>query len=367
MRDEDQPKYLNSPETPIYTKTSVLYNLHRAKEGIRKEDRAILVEGYMDAIGVSAAGFGAVVASCGTSLTEQQVRMLKRHSGNIVVNFDPDAPGAAAAERSLSLLLQEGMFVRIMSLDGGLDPDEYCKERGAAAYGERVSDAKGYFYWLADRARAKHDVRTTEGVVAVLKALAPVVERIPDRMERMAVANDLAAYVGVSPGVVLDSFRRTVSDRREARIEAPKQQLRADEKGLLNVLFSDLKEREALLPELKSIEILDRMTTGRIYRAIIAASSGGAEVPFDSIGARLEDGDRNLLAELALSEDVERQEMSVEYGRECLASLRRSGQDARREDMKARIKHAERGGNLAEALRLAQEMSEWERSSESRN
>src|SRR5688572_2311712 len=106
---EDNPKYLNSPETFIYKKSYVLYNLHRAKDPIRKEDRAILVEGYMDAIGVTAAGFGAVVASCGTSLTQQQVRSLRRSSEKIVVNFDPDAPGANAAERSIGLLLDEGM------------------------------------------------------------------------------------------------------------------------------------------------------------------------------------------------------------------------------------------------------------------
>src|ERR1035438_2291905 len=106
---DDEPKYLNSPETPIYKKSSVLYNLHRAKEAIRKEDRVILVEGYMDAIGVSAAGFAAVVASCGTSLTASQVQALKRHSQRIIVNFDPDAPGANAAERSIGLLLAEGM------------------------------------------------------------------------------------------------------------------------------------------------------------------------------------------------------------------------------------------------------------------
>ncbi len=90
---EDNPKYLNSPETPIYKKSHVLYNLHRAKEAMRKEDRVILVEGYMDAIGVTAAGFAPVVASCGTALTTQQVQLLKRHTQRIVVNFDPDAAG----------------------------------------------------------------------------------------------------------------------------------------------------------------------------------------------------------------------------------------------------------------------------------
>src|SRR5215472_119219 len=148
---EDNPKYLNSPETPIYKKSHVLYNLHRAKEAIRKTDRVILVEGYMDAIGVTAAGFGGVVASCGTALTTQQVQMLRRHTQRIAVNFDPDAAGASASERSINLLLEESMQVRIMELDGGLDPDEYCKERGPEAYQERLDGARGFFYWLADR------------------------------------------------------------------------------------------------------------------------------------------------------------------------------------------------------------------------
>jgi len=154
----------------------------------------------MDAIGVTAAGFPGVVASCGTSLTTQQVQALKRHTQKIVVNFDPDAPGANAAERSINLLLEEGMQVRIVELDGGLDPDEYCKQRGAAAYQERLEGAKGYFYWLADRARARHDMRTTEGKVAVLQFLMPAVERISDRLERMTIANDVAGYSAWSAG-----------------------------------------------------------------------------------------------------------------------------------------------------------------------
>src|SRR5262249_47529666 len=108
LSPDDQPKYLNSPETPIYKKSAVLYNLHRAREAVRKEDRVILVEGYMDVIGVTAAGFANVVASCGTALTPGQVRAVKRHSQRIAVNFDPDAAGAAAAERSIDMLLEEG-------------------------------------------------------------------------------------------------------------------------------------------------------------------------------------------------------------------------------------------------------------------
>ena len=356
---DDEPKYLNSPETPIYTKSHVLYNLHRAKDAIRKEDRVILVEGYMDAIGVTAAGFGPVVASCGTALTTHQVQILKRHSQHIVVNFDPDAPGAAAAERSINLLLNESMLVKIMELDGDLDPDEYCKERGPEAYRERLDGAKGYFFWLADRARAKHDVRTTEGVVAVLQSLVPAVQRISDRMERMAVAENLAGYIGVERGVVLESFRKTIGDRQEKTIERPKESIRADEKGLIHVLLSDVEGRSSLLAELESIEILARLPTRHIYQAIRAVYASGANVTFDAVNARLEESDRPLLAEVLFAEEVEGLEM--EYGNRCLESLRRSDEQSRRAELKAQVKQAERAGDVREALRLAQELERLER------
>jgi len=356
---EDEPKYLNSPETPIYKKSHVLYNLHRAKDAIRKEDRVILVEGYMDAIGVTAAGFGPVVASCGTALTTQQVQILKRHTQHIVVNFDPDAPGAAAAERSIALLLDEGMFVKIMELDGDLDPDEYCKERGADAYRGRLVGAKGYFYWLADRARAKHDVHTTEGVVAVLQALVPAVQRISDRVERMAVAENLAGYIGVERGVVLESFRKTLTNRQEKTIERPKETIRADEKGLIHVLLSDAEGRSSLLAELENLEILARIPTRRIYQAIRAVYASGADVTFDAINARLEEGDRPLLAEILFSEEVEGHDL--EYGNRCLESMRRSDEQQRRAELKAQLKQAERAGDFREALRLNEELARLER------
>ena len=358
---EDEPKYLNSPETPIYKKSYVLYNLHRAKDTIRKEDRAILVEGYMDAIGVTAAGFGAVVASCGTSLTGQQIQTLKRHSQRIVVNFDPDAAGAKAAERSIDLLLTEGMFVSILELDGGLDPDEYCQQRGAEAYAARLKGANSYFHWLADRARARHDIRTPEGVIAVLQTLVPAVQRVSDRVERMAIAENLAAYIGVERGVVLESFRKTVSGRQERTIERPKETIRADEKGLIQVLLSDAAARRDLLSELEPVEILDRMTTRRIHQAIRAVHASGAEVTFDAVNARLEDADRQLLAEVLLSEETGADELNVEYGRRCLESIRRSEEQLRRAELKAQVKQAERAGDVEQALRLAQELGRLER------
>ena len=362
LTPEDEPKYLNSPETLIYKKREVLYNLHRAKDAIRKEDRSILVEGYMDAISVTAAGLAPVVASCGTSLTPQQVQALKRHSQNIVVNFDPDAAGGGGTERSLDLLLAEGMFIRIVELDGGLDPDEYSRQRGAEAYRARLDAAKGYFYWLADRARARHDVRTPEGAVAVLKALLPALQRVSDRLERMAIAENVAGYIGVERGVVLETFRKAVADRQQKTIEPPHPTLRADEKGLLQVLLSGEHGSEDLIGGLETVHVLERVATRRIYQAIRALHAGGEEVTFDAVNARLEPGDQVLLAEALLSEEAEYHQRDTAYGRHCFESLRRSDEQLRREELKARVKQAERAGNLEEALRLAEELRQIERS-----
>ena len=363
LSPDDEPKYLNSPETPIYKKSHVLYNLHRAREAVRKEDRAILVEGYMDAIGVTAAGFRNVVASCGTALTAQQVQAIKRHSHRIAVNFDPDAPGANAAERSIDLLLAEGMQVRIVELDGELDPDEYCKERGAAAYQERVDGAKGYFYWLADRARARHDMRTSEGKVAVLNFLLPKVQSINDQLERMTIANDVAGYIGVDRGMVLDHFRKAVSQRSEKAIERPISPLRHDERWLLVALLTDAELRGEMIGPLRSLQTIDTLPSKRIFQAIFALEEAGGRVGFDEVNGRLEEADQNLLAQTVLNDDGE---ISREDVVAALERIQLSEQQGIRVRLKTRIGEAERAGRLDEAMRLTVELQGLERSARDR-
>ncbi|MEO8594070.1 MAG: DNA primase [Candidatus Solibacter sp.] len=363
LSSEDEPKYLNSPETPLYKKSHVLYNLHRAKEGIRKADRVILVEGYMDVIGVTAAGSSNVVASCGTALTPDQVRAVKRHSHRIAVNFDPDGAGGSAAERSIDILLAEGMQVRIVELDGGLDPDEYCKQRGLEAYRERLDTAKGYFYWLADRARARHDVHTAEGKVAVLNFLLPKVQNITDQLERMTIANDVAGYIGVDRGMVLDHFRKAVSERREKAIERPKILLRHDERNLLNALLTDAGLRGEIIGALRTLNTIDTLPSRRIFQAIFAVEDGGGRVGFDEINGRLEEDDQNLLAQTVLNEDgeVDRDEIVA-----SVVSMQRSEQQNVRGQLKLRIHNAERAGQADEAMRLMTELQGLERAERGR-
>src|ERR1700737_71810 len=145
---DDQPKYLNSPETPIYSKSNVLYHLDRAKEALRRSDFAVLVEGYMDAIAVARAGISNVVASCGTSLAEPQIKLLGRFTNRVIVNYDPDTAGQTATERSISLLLGQDFEVRVLALPGKADPDKFIREQGADAYIKLLKEAPPYADYL---------------------------------------------------------------------------------------------------------------------------------------------------------------------------------------------------------------------------
>jgi DNA primase len=161
--EKSGPKYLNSPETAIYSKSKVLFNLDVAKEWIKKFDYAILVEGQMDCISVYAAGFHNVIASSGTAFTELQAKLLGRFSKNAVVNFDPDTAGAKATERTLGLLIEEEFTIKVLTLEQGFDPDLYIRRKGKDAYGAALKNSQKYFDYLIERARSQFPVRSGEG------------------------------------------------------------------------------------------------------------------------------------------------------------------------------------------------------------
>jgi DNA primase len=359
LRPGDEPKYLNSPETALYRKSHVLYNLHRAKDAIRTSDRSVLVEGYMDVIGVYSAGVHHVVASCGTSLTNSQVRILKRHSECIVVNFDPDTAGAKATEKYLQMLLDEGLRVQVLELGGGLDPDEYVKESGAEAYRLQLEKAPAYFHWLADRARQKFDMKTVEGRMQGFKFIAPAIQRISDRLERFAVANDVADYLGVDDKLVRDHFSKSSGERTTAPQRA---QVPPAERLLLHALLASESARNQVIPELATLAAVERFVSRNVLKALFAIHSDGGAFRFSDLEGRLSEADRDLLASAVFADEILEEEKAAEQAMACLRSLK--SQDPRSEAaaLRARIKAAEREGNLAEAMRLAQELDQKSRS-----
>jgi DNA primase len=264
---DDQPKYLNSPETAIYTKSRLLYYLDRAGQATRKLDYAILVEGYMDCIAVASSGIENVVASCGTSLTEGQIRLLGRYTRRVVVNYDPDSAGMAATERSLSLLLEAGFEAKVLALPGGLDPDEFIRKRGAAAYGDLLKGAPSYLDYLTERAAETHDVRTPEGKVAAVNAILPYLIKVPNPMLRAELAGRLAERLRVDERLLRDELRRAAGEKRgEVRVleEAPTDANHAV-KQLLRACLESEDVAAALLPEICESRAADGLMGDNIF------------------------------------------------------------------------------------------------------
>jgi DNA primase len=364
MRPDDEPKYLNSSDTPIYHKRHVLYNLHRAKNAIRKSERAILVEGYMDVIGVAAAGVSEVVASCGTALTSEQVRSIRRHAERIVVNFDPDAAGSNAAEKCLHLLLDEQMHVRILELDGGLDPDDYIRHNGVAQYEARLKSAAPYFHWLADRARRSFDMRSAEGRIEAWKFLQPSVNRIQDKLERMTIVNDLADYLGVDGAAILEQFRRQRAANgpaQEPRGSTPRVEVPKAERLLLSCLLSSADARAQVLPRLSESAAVATLHTRNILQALTAAADETGEFRFADVEGRLNEDDRGVLAALIFADEIGEPTAAVAQALECLRELENTNPKGRVQVLQEQIRVAERNGNTAEARLLMNELQDLKR------
>jgi DNA primase len=237
--EKSGPKYLNSPETPIYSKGRVLFNLDLAKEWIKKFDYAILVEGQMDCISVYAAGFHNVIASSGTAFTELQAKLLGRFSKNAVVNFDPDTAGAKATERTLGLLVEEEFQIKVLTLDQGFDPDLYIRRKGKDAYGEALRHSQKYFDYLIERARALFPIRSAEGKVKAVNYLLPHIQRIPSRIVRDELAHEIAQKLQIDSSVLRQELRHAASTRATAAVKAPPQsQVTEAEKVLIRALAS---------------------------------------------------------------------------------------------------------------------------------
>jgi len=211
---DQQPKYLNSPETPIYSKGRTLYGLNLSKNAIRNGKFAVLVEGYFDFAQVYQAGFQAVVASCGTALTPQHSQQLRRFTSKVVLSFDPDTAGQGATAKSCEILVAEGFEVNVAILPPGEDPDTFVRKHGRQGYRECLEQSRPYLEYLLDRVAAGHNLNTDEGRVKFLGEMLPIAGRIPDATMRDRFADRLAFKARVTDEVVRAEIRKAVVQKQ---------------------------------------------------------------------------------------------------------------------------------------------------------
>ena len=368
LRQGDEPKYLNSPETKLYKKSSVLYNLHRAKIDARKNDRMILVEGYMDVIGVYSAGIREVVASSGTALSNEQVRSIKRQvsqqhagAGQIVLNFDGDSAGMKSTEKYIGALLAEGLRVRVLEIPGGRDPDEYIRENGAEAYRKLLNQAGSYFHWLADRMRQRFDLHSAEGRADALKAMAPVLQLVTDKVERGAILSELAEYLNMDRDVVRDSLRPAKRTAATVKPQTISSSVPSNEKILLACLLLSEESRTAIRQYLRHTDALRLLELRAVFEAFLTTPED-VSFSMSAISERLDARMRRILTELSFAELDVGEENALTHTLNCLRVLETKLIESRRDDLKQQIRHLEQAGDFAEAMKLTMELDKLKRS-----
>jgi DNA primase len=315
------PKYLNSPETAIYSKSRVLFNLDQAKEAIRKLDYAILVEGQMDCISVFAAGFRNVIASSGTAFTELQAKLLGRFSKKVVVNFDPDTAGARATERTLGLLVEEEFQIQVLTLESGFDPDLFIRRKGSEAYAQALKNSQRYFSYLIERARAQFPVRSADGKVKAVNYLLPHIQRVPSRIARDELAAEIAQKLSIDSAVLRQELKHAAASRSTGGIKtAAEAQITDAERILIRALASATEMQvveghvsardgaeEEFDPARQAQFVLksERLHVGLASESLLEALLASAPEIADVIELPVSDADRNLLAAVLMKEEEE--------------------------------------------------------------
>jgi DNA primase len=343
-------KYINSPETPLYTKGQVLFNLDKAKTVIRQAGFALLVEGQMDCISVFLRGIQNVIATSGTAFTEQQVAILKRHTSNVVVNFDPDAAGANAAEKSIALLTQEGFSIRLVTLEGGLDPDRFIRDRGVEAYTHAIRNARSQADYLIERARQLFPGAAAEQKVKALNFLLPHIRRMPERLARDQFAADAAQKLGIDSAVLREELRQAALKGRD-RIEPRPATLSEVERVLLRALAAvDPDHAESRRIAAQAIQNqpswFEHLAS---HSALQSLSLRQAQDPMDVVE---DPAQRALLAEALLGETHPPSEPEVQS---AVQEIEERWITARLRQLRAQIAEAERNADVAELALLTQQ------------
>jgi DNA primase len=278
-----QPKYLNSAESSIYSKSHVLYALHFARNAAQKAGRLVVVEGYFDCLSLHQAGIENVVASCGTALTQQQVAIMARYVPEIVMNYDPDAAGQNAMRRSIDLLLAKGLRVRILRLPGGLDPDDYVRKEGGEVYARLLQGAPYFWQYLMGEAAKQNNLDDPAMKANAVQDVVQHVAKIEDRVEQLEVAKAVAEGFKVPESLILERLKLTPRRpdvrpmARTAVAAGTDRKLTLAEKQLIQALLQGKEVGEALQAFLQG-EFADQIWSRPVLEQLVKDPAKNVEM-----------------------------------------------------------------------------------------
>ena len=315
-----QPKYINSPESPLYTKSRTLYGLHLTKAAIRRLGYAVMVEGYFDFAQVVQAGVQPVVAACGTAVTPQQARLLSRFASKVIVSFDPDTAGRTAATRTGELLIGEGLQANIAVMPAGEDPDTCVRRHGVARYSDALRTSRPYLDYVLDDAAAGRDLSRNSHLQAFLSDMLAVARSIPDSVEREKFADSVMHKADVRSETARSDFRRAAVARRTtvgATIAAALgQQPTKTEEGMIWATMHDTQAALAALAEMEPADF-EGLATESILRVARTLIEWPADTVPQALLERVGTDEAALVKRIALETDA-----PVENVGDCALDMR---------------------------------------------
>lgn len=369
---EGEPKYLNSPETALYTKGQHLFGLSHARDFIRRQGYAILVEGYLDFLIPFQYGVCNLVASLGTALTDRQVKLLGRYARKIVVNFDPDSAGVAATKRSLEALLSEGFKVNVLTLPNNLDPDEYIRSSGAEGYQKLLKTSQSFLDYIVEQAIRENDQTRPTGKVETLNAILPYMKLVSDRIELAEHCERIADRLKIDSRLIRDELKKAAATRQERVSERAMRAvitIKPAERKLLEILLQYPDVRRRMLREILP-EDFAGLRTAELFRLVAEFENQGLDLSYAELSDRLTDDTdlaRDLLPQLMLGDVSAATDKPDDYKRlereavESLKGLRLSLLGEKQAALQTEINEAQRAGELARVSELTMQKLELAR------
>jgi DNA primase len=328
----------------------------------------------MDCIAVYAAGFHNVIASSGTAFTELQAKLLGRFSKKVVVNFDPDTAGAKATERTLGLLVEEEFEIKVLTLEAGFDPDLFIRRKGKDAYAAELKKSQKYFDYLIERARSQFSTRSAETKVKAVNYLLPHIQRVPSRIVRDELAQEIAQKLGIDSSVLRQELKHAAGSRSTASVKATTEaQITDAERILVRALASATEMRtseehlsgrdgaeEDFDPARQAQFVLksERFHIGLATESLVEVLLNAGHESADVMQLPLSEGDRRLLASVLMTEH---EELTAGLLEEAVMALRRRQLEHRQRVIKTLIANAEHSKDASTLTRLVQEKQEIDR------
>jgi len=345
-----EPKYLNSPDTPIYTKGNLLYGLNFCKEGVRDKGEIILVEGYTDFLSLFQAGITNVAASLGTSLTSEQVALVRRFAPRIIACYDADVAGFKAVIRAITLCFEQGLEINVMTLPKGLDPDSFMSKYGTKKFNELLEKSTQALKFLIDFQKQEKNFESPEGKSKVAKSIADQISRIPDPVVRSEHLKKASEYLSIEERIL----RSMVQLKKPTLQTEAKTVFLNAEKRLLQILFEDSRIASSVFKALRE-EDFEGLRSEPIFKILSDFFNNGNEPDFQSLREKIE---KSLFSDLSQILQEKEQLPSIEEAIECVRALRQFSLENQFKTLKFEIQRLEKTGDTKKILAVMKRMQD---------